>query len=68
MMPNFDTNVTLLTMLCVVQVYLKRCCSLCEAVVVQSLLYSATNIFAYALIEHWEYTSHFFLFVLLLYA
>ena len=41
------------TMLCALQAYLKHCCSLCEALVETKLrlLYSATNKFAYALIE-----------------
>ena len=42
-----------LTMLCLLQAYLKRWCSLCEALVETKvrLLYSATNKFAYASIE-----------------
>ena len=42
-----------LTMLCLLQAYLKHCCSLCEALVETKvhLLYSGTNKFAYASIE-----------------
>ena len=64
-----------LTMLRVVQAYLKHCPSLCEAVVKtklwsKSLLYSATNKFAYASIERCTRSTQavFVFFALLLHA